>query len=92
MNKSCVNCHFFAKKTSLKNDDSVSISLNESDRTALKNTKEKPNCDKFSITLCHKGVWDEGIIPHENYYSSTVLEKRDACFFFPFRHNMLFKA
>jgi hypothetical protein len=82
MKKNCVNCHFLAKKTLLKDNNSISDSISSEERVKLKSQKVKPTFDLYTTTLCHKGVWDEGILPHQDYYSSTVSKSRNSCFFF----------
>jgi hypothetical protein len=92
MKKNCVNCHFLAKKTLLKDNNSISDSISSEERVKLKSQKVKPTFDLYTTTLCHKGVWDEGILPHQDYYSSTVSKSRNSCFFFSHKESMLFKA
>jgi hypothetical protein len=92
MKKNCVNCHFLAEKILLKDNKSITDSIGLNLRNTIKEQKIKPSATSDGVMVCHQGVWDEGIAPHNNFYNSCVAENRNNCFFYPYQENMLFRA
>jgi hypothetical protein len=91
MKYNCNSCHFFSKSVLLKEGVSNNI-VSIKERELITKSKSIPNLEKWASFKCHKGVWDEGMTKHSDFYKEIMEEKRTNCFFYPVQGNMLFAA
>jgi len=83
MKNICQHCHFLSKE-----DRPHSFSLTKVEREDLE------KIPSYYALKCWMGVWDEGVAPHSISREQTIskVNRKNACFFWPYHPNMLFKA
>ncbi len=73
------------------NNGEICYPFSEADRKSIEKLKSNPLKSHYSAK-CYMGVWREGATSQDDFYSKTVLLKRNNCFFYPHQSDMMFKA
>lgn len=88
--KNCLNCHFFIKTIHSENCAHHTMAINQKMRDCIK--KGDFSWRKQCSLNCDFLVWSEGFTPNINLQETIIKTKRNDCFFWKYKPNMLLPA